>query len=203
VAPPLEPTEIEGPGGVTSTPTDGSDTDGAEVAGGVVGVVVGGVVVGGVVVGGAEVDVGADGLDAGADVEVPGEVVDDDDGASVAPAAVVGAPGFGWVAAPRGPAEVVGVDDVAVVPASDARTPATVDVGPTTGTFPATDGWTAGPETPAGAGFPAPGAAVLPAAWDVESGVESCARAAGGATHGRRSPGRTGPPRRPTARTAT
>jgi hypothetical protein len=203
VVPPLEPTEMEGPGGVTSTPTDGSDPDGAEVAGGVVGVVVGGVVVGGVVAGGAEVDVGADGLDAGVDVEVPGEVVDDDDAASVAPAAVVEAPGFGWAAAPRGPAEVVGVDDVAVVPASDARTPATVDVGPAKGTFPPTDGWTAGPETPAGAGFPAPGAAVLPGAWDVESDVESCASAAGGATHGRRSPGRTGPPRRPTARTAT
>jgi len=95
------------------------------------------------------------------------------------------------------------VDDVAVVPASDAITPATVDVGSTMGTPPPTGGWTAGAEPRDAAGFPAPGSAVPPGDRDVESGVEFCARAAGGATHGRRSPGRTGPPRSPTARTAT
>jgi hypothetical protein len=162
-----------------------------------------------VVVGDAEVDVGAggdvDGLDGGDDVEVDGarEVVDDDS-PPVAPPAPSVIPSVGWAAATPGPAEVVGWDEVAVVPANDARTSATVDVGETTGTCrPPAGGCTAGPESPAGAGSPDPGSAELCGERDGEPGAESSARAAGGATHGRRSPGRTGPPRRPTARTAT
>jgi hypothetical protein len=193
----------------------GSDSDGADVAaadvaaadaGGVVvgGVVVGGVVVGDVVVGDAGVDVGAggdvDGLDEGDDVEVDGAREVADDRRWVAPATAVVTPGVAWASAPPGSAEVVGLGEVAVVLADDARTSATVDVGATTGAFPPTaGGCTAGPESPAGAWSPGPGSMELRG----ESGVESSARAAGGATHGRRSPGRTGPPRRPTARTAT
>jgi hypothetical protein len=168
--------------------------------GAVVGVVEGGVVVG-VVEGGVVVGAEVDGLDVGDDVEV-----DDGDAPSVVTPAAVVAAAFARVAPPRVPAEcaeVVAVDDVPVVPASDAMTPATVEVGATTGGLPPTVRGTAGPEPAGGAGSAALGCVVLRGEWDVESGVESSARATGAATHGSRSPGRTGPPRRPTARTAT
>jgi hypothetical protein len=189
--------------GVTSTVTDAGDADDDVVAGAVVevgtvvgavvgtvvGTVVGAVVGGGVgsvvgvgagVVVGADVDVDSDG---GEDVEV--------DGAAVVP------PGRGLVVLPSVPLEVVGLDEPAVVPATWAMTSATVDVGPGAGTVPAD------PASPDDAG-PLVAGPVLPRVEStVESGVESWARATGGATHGRRSPGRTGPPRRPMARTAT
>ena len=143
-------------------------------------------------------------------VDVPrGEVgagadEDDDDGAGGAAAAVV-LPGSGRPAAPAGPAEVARADEVAVLRGHLGDDPR--DGGRRSGD---------GADSRAGGGWaPAPGRPSAPGSWSAGSprgagrtsvvvpGVASCARAAGGATHGRRSPGRTGPPSRPTARTPT
>jgi hypothetical protein len=199
VAPTVTPCETEA-GGVTWTLTDGCDEDaavvgvgvgavvgtGSDVAGGVVagGVVAGGVVAGGV---GADVDVAVDGALVGAGPVVP-------------PRAVVVAPGSGRLAPPlpgtaAGPAVLAAPDAVPALPATSAITPATVDVGPGTGTVPSTGACTAGPVPLDDPGPPVAGC--------VTSGAGSDVRAGAGATHGSRSPGRTGPPRRPTASTAT
>jgi len=200
VTPTLTPTETGGSGRVASTdPEAAPDVAGAVVGAVVVGtgavvgtgsdVIGGGALVDGVVLGGAELDEVVGGA-----VVVPGAVVP----GAVVPGAVVPGAVVPGAVVPPGAAAVPGVaPGERAAPATWAITPATVGVGPGTGArLPSC--FATGPEPPDPSDTAGP-----PDDGPVVPGAGVAARAGAGTTHGRRSPGCTGPPRKPTASTAT